>query len=61
MENNKPPHKVENSPTLKSPVTDENGDDNGVKVVCPAPPQDDKVTEVGSSVKEGEDETVESA
>ncbi|CAJ2629874.1 unnamed protein product [Trifolium pratense] len=61
MENNKPPHKVENSPTLKSPVTDENGDDNGVKVVCPAPPQDDKVTEVGSRVKEGEDETVESA
>jgi translation initiation factor 5B len=46
---------------MKSPVTDEDGDDNGVKVVCPMPQQDDKVSELGSREKEGEGETVESA
>jgi translation initiation factor 5B len=61
MENNKPTSDVENPPTMKSPVTDEDGDDNGVEVVCPMPQQDDKVTELGSREKEGEDETVESA
>ncbi|GAU13351.1 hypothetical protein TSUD_43050 [Trifolium subterraneum] len=60
MENNKPTD-VKNPPTMKSPVTDDDGDDNGVDVVFPAPQQDDKVPEVGSREKEGEDETVESA
>ncbi|WJX20609.1 photosystem II [Trifolium repens] len=61
MENNKPTSDVENPPTMKSPVTDKDGDDNGVEVVCPMPQQDDKVTELGSREKEGEGETVESA
>jgi translation initiation factor 5B len=61
MENNKLTRDVENPPMMKSPVTDEDGDDNGVKVVCPMPQQDDKVSELGSREKEGEGETVESA